>query len=347
MILAAFAVFLHNSEAKWGITSSPADIVESALPSVVNISALTLVSEYSYYGPGIDDFFRQFGMVTPRSRPRTSLGSGFIIDEDGEILTNDHVVSEADEVNIILSDGSKYKAKILGRDSKLDIALLKIDAKKKFTPIAFGNSDKIRIAEDVYAIGNPFGLSHSVSKGIISAKHRSLGSGPFDDYLQTDAAINFGNSGGPLIDENGKVVGISTAVKANSQGLGFAIPINLVKPLLTELRTHGKILRGWLGIVGKDLSPVFAKQVTDGVGVSRVVIDAPAHKNGIEVGDVIVEINGEKVSSTDELQIYLSRFKIRDKIKVVIFRNGKRINKGVVLDAYPAENLLPSGYDFM
>src|SRR3990167_2519334 len=256
-LLISFAVLLHNSEAMWGITSSPADVVESVLPSVVNISALTLVKEYSYYGPGIEDFFRQFGMVTPRSRPRTSLGSGFIIGADGEILTNDHVVSGADEVNVILSDGTKYKAKILGRDSKLDIALLKIESKRKFTPIAFGDSDKIRIAEDVYAIGNPFGLSHSVSKGIISAKHRSLGSGPFDDYLQTDAAINFGNSGGPLIDKDGEVVGISTAVKANSQGLGFAIPVNLVKPLLPELRMHGKILRSWLGIVGRDLSPLF------------------------------------------------------------------------------------------
>lgn len=346
-LILSFVLLLHTSEAKWGLTSSPADVVESVLPGVVNISALTLVSEYSYYGPGIDEFFRQFGMTTPRSRPRTSLGSGFIISEKGEVLTNNHVVAKADEVFIILSDGSKYKAKILGRDSKLDIALLKIDTNRKFKTLEFGDSDNIRIAEDVYAIGNPFGLGHSVSKGIISAKHRSLGTGPFDDFLQTDAAINFGNSGGPLISKDGSVVGISTAIKANSQGLGFAIPVNLVRPLLPELRTHGKILRSWLGIVGRDLSPVFVERVTDGVGVSRVVLNGPAHKNGVVEGDVIVAINGKNVTSTDELQRVLKGFKIKDKIKVEIFRNGKKINKAVILEAYPAEDMLPMGYEFM
>ena len=347
VIAAVIALKTIPSESAWIGSKSPSDVVEEVLPGVVNISALTLVRQYSYYGTDVDEFFRFFGMPFPQASPRTTLGSGFIISKDGEVLTNNHVVERADEVYVILASGVKHKAKILGRDSKLDIALLKIDVKEKFTPLTMGDSDKIRIAEDVYAIGNPFGLSHSVSKGIISAKHRSLGEGPFDDFIQTDAAINFGNSGGPLIDDKGEVIGISTAMKARSQGLGFAIPVNLVRPVLDQLREFKKVLRSWLGIAGQDVRANIGNRVIEGVGVAQIVRNSPAHLAGLGVGDVIVDIEGKGVSSSDGLQRLLNEYKPKKRIVVRVFRNGQYIQRAIVLDEFPAEDQLPSGYEFM
>ncbi|MFC2075003.1 trypsin-like peptidase domain-containing protein [Bdellovibrionota bacterium] len=348
VIASLLLLFTNCSNADLGFQQkSAADVVEGVLPSVVNISALTIVKEYSYYGSDVDDFFRFFGMPVPKRRPQPSMGSGFIISKDGEVLTNNHVVERADEVHIILADGSKHKAKIVGRDSKLDIALLKIETKKKFSPLKIGDADKVRIAEDVYAIGNPFGLSHSVSKGIISAKHRSLGAGPFDDFLQTDASINFGNSGGPLINNKGEVIGINTAVKAHSQGIGFAIPINMVAPTLDQIRKHGKVLRSWLGIAGRDVPPRFAKKVTKGVVIERLINNGPAHRDGLRQGDVIVDVNGKKVESADELQRILSPLKDKERIAVRVYREGEYLIRPVKLGQYPSEESLPRGYEIM
>jgi len=346
----AFSIFALSSiscDAQWGKSQSAADVVEKVLPSVVNISAVTLVTEYSYYGRDVEDFFRFFGMPTPRKRPRTSLGSGFIIAKKGEVLTNNHVVERADEVYVILADGTKHKAKIIGRDSKLDIALLQIEAKKIFQPMKWGDANKARIAEEVYAIGNPFGLSHSVSKGIISAKHRSLGAGPFDDFLQTDAAINFGNSGGPLINSRGEVIGINTAIRAKSEGLGFAIPVNMVIPKLDDLRVHHRILRPWLGISGRTFSGNIAGKKREGVGITRIVKDGPAHKAGLTVGDLILDLNGKDVPSSNELQRKLEEFKLKERIAIRIIREGRILVRTITLGAYPEEDKLPRGYQLM
>ena len=252
--------------------------------------------------------FPGFRTPTPRQPEqfkRQGTGSGFIIRKDGLILTNNHVVENAQEITVTLSDKQQYKAKILGRDPKTDLAVIKIDAKTSLPAVTLGNSEALRVGDWVMAIGNPFGLSNTVTTGIVSAKGRMIGAGPYDDFIQTDASINPGNSGGPLFNMAGEVVGINTAIFSQSGGnigIGFAIPVNLVKNLVPELETKGTVTRGWLGVsvqpVTPDLARSFGLDKERGALVGDVVAQGPAEKAGIKRGDVIVSYDGKKIDES-------------------------------------------------
>jgi serine protease Do len=298
-----------------GTVNIPA-LVEKVDKGVVNIQSVTVVRQRLSYG-GYEEFFRFYGIPTERMSKSQSLGSGFVMDKDGYILTNNHVVENATEVEVFFNDPKKTKlrAEVIGRDNKVDVALLKVKPGPYLEPVTLGDSDKAKVGETVVAIGNPFGLSHTVTAGIVSAKNRTIGQGPFDNFIQTDASINFGNSGGPLFNADGTVIGINTAINANGQGLGFAIPINQVKLLLPDLKKYGKVIRAWMG----------ALVVTTpyGVIVDSIVQDGPAQKAGLQSGDLIIEIDGEKVEERSEAEKVIAKKKIDDQVKVKIARPGR------------------------
>jgi len=285
-----------------------------------------------------EEFFGRFFDEMPQQRPRReqSLGTGFIISPEGYVLTNNHVVNGADEVMVKLSDGRELKGEIKGIDEKLDLALVKINDKKPFPFAELGDSDALEVGEWVMAIGNPFGLAHTVTAGIVSAKGRVIGSGPYDDFIQTDASINPGNSGGPLFNASGKVIGINTAIIAGGGGgIGFAIPINIAKATVTQLRENGKVTRGYLGVRFQPLTPDLAKSFgldsDKGALIANVEKDGPAEKAGLKAGDVILEYDGKQVSEGSELPRYVAVTPIGKKVKVVIFRDGKRQSLNVVV----------------
>ena len=261
-------------------------------------------------------------------------GSGFLISNDGYILTNHHVVQGSSSVEVRLSSEKTYKGTVVGIDDSLDIAVVKINAKG--LPYAkLGKSSDIRVGDWVVAIGNPFGLSHSVTSGIISAKNRALGSGPYDDYLQTDASINPGNSGGPLFNLKGEVVGINTAIDARAQGIGFSVPIDSVQKVLKDLKTKGHASRGWLGIgVGSR---------GDQVTVGDVYPNTPAKKYGLRKGDIIISIDGKKIDEGEELIRIIGKYRAYDKIAIKVLRNGKQKTLNIVLGERPLEQDLESG----
>ena len=347
--------FLSNADAAGanGIVGSNifSEIAKKENPAVVNISTSSKAEKKPQMGRRMpppfggdpnnpfQDFFERF--FDPNlDVPKRSLGSGFIIDEEGYIFTNNHVVKDADEIKVTLMDQKEYTAKVVGTDSKTDIALIKIAGDKKFHSIKLGDSDKSEVGEWVMAIGNPFGLSHTVTVGVISATGRNLGAGPYDHYFQTDASINPGNSGGPLINTQGEVIGINTAIMAGNTGgnigIGFAIPINMAKQILTDLKTKGSVTRGWLGVLIQKITPEMASsfglQSTEGALVGDVVKDSPAEKAGIQRGDVIVEFNGQKVSSMEELPTIVAATKPGEEAKVVAIRGGKRQNFQVKIE---------------
>jgi len=325
-----------------GQPGSFADMTEELSPAVVNISTATVVKEgeaqqpfggqdnpfREFFG---DEFFRRyFGDKPQRPFKKRSLGSGFIINSDGYIITNNHVVAEADEVVVILEEGDEYPAKILGTDEKTDIALIKIEPKNGLPTCRLGDSDKARVGDWVLAIGNPYGLGHTVTAGIISAKGRELGAGAYDDFIQTDAAINPGNSGGPLFDTAGNVVGINSAIFSRSggnQGIGFAIPINLVKSIVSQLEDSGTVTRAWLGVLIQQITPEIQESLElkgrEGALVGDVVKGGPAEKAGILRGDVIVRFNGQKVESQHELPTMVAYLPVGTQVKVVVLRDGK------------------------
>lgn len=300
-----------------------AELAEHLNPSVVNISTtqvtkgqgqgqrrtmprLPFPNPFGERDPFEEFFERFFGGENPqREFRRRSLGSGFIINREGYIVTNNHVVENAADIKVSLSDKEEHDAKVIGRDPKTDVALIKIEAKKDLLAVALGDSSKLRVGEWVVAIGNPFGLGHTVTTGIVSAKGRIIGAGPYDDFIQTDASINPGNSGGPLFNMNGEVVGINTAIIASGQGIGFATPINVAKDLLVQLRDKGRVVRGWLGVqvqrVTPDLAKSFGLDRERGALVADVMPDTPAAKAGIERGDIIVEFNGRKIDEMNDL----------------------------------------------
>ncbi len=258
-----------------------------------------------------------------------SLGSGFLIDHQGSILTNYHVIEDADEIIVKLSDGSEHKAKVLGRDKKTDIALIRIEGAPEVVPVNLGNSDKLEVGEWVMAIGNPFGLENTVTSGIVSAKGRHIGAGPYDNFIQTDASINPGNSGGPLINLKGEVVGINSAIFSRSGGnigFGFAIPINLAKDLIPELEKKGHVTRGWLGVLIQKMTPEIADSLglkeTSGALVADVMKDGPALTAGIQVGDVITEFDGMVVKDSNELPLLVARTPVGKTVKVKALRGG-------------------------
>ena len=312
-------------------------LVKQLSPSVVNISttsvsksrARSFDSPFGQEGDEqFDDFFKKFFGDSPeREFKRKGLGSGFIFSEDGYIITNNHVVERATDIKVILQNGDTYPATIIGTDPKSDLALLKIEPKTKLPAVRFGNSDRLEIGDWVLAIGNPFGLGHTVTSGIISAKGRSLGLGSYDDFVQTDAAINPGNSGGPLFNFQGEVVGVNTAIIAGGQGIGFAIPVNMAKNIVSQLRNGGKVVRGWIGVYVQPVTPEIAEslgfQDNNGALVADVTDGGPADKAGVKRGDIIIELNGNKIDQMPDLPKLVASYAPGTKTKMKVLRDGK------------------------
>jgi serine protease Do len=320
-----------------------ADLAERLMSSVVNISTTTTVTTNSNPFPGFqfppgspfEDMFKEFG--TPQTRKSAALGSGFIIDEEGIVITNNHVIQDAEDIVVRVGGDKEYKAKIIGSDPLSDIAVLQIDSKEKFIPVKFGDSDKARIGDWVIAIGNPFGLGGTVTSGIISARNRSIGLSRYEDYIQTDASINSGNSGGPLFDMNGDVIGINTAIlgKGGSIGIGFSIPSNSAKKVVSQLIEFGETKRGWLGVriqvVTDEIADVEKLDEPRGALVASVAKKSPSDKAGIKAGDIILEFNGTKINEMKELPIIVAQTKVGKVVDVKIWRNKKEITKKIKL----------------
>lgn len=326
-----------SSESAFKTPLSFSDLAERVKPAVVNISTSKTYKGRGGFGapfggsPFGDDFFdRFFGDMPRREFKQRSLGSGFIISNDGYIFTNSHVVEQADKILVKTSDGKEYEAKVIGTDVNTDIALIKIKPDNSLPVAEIGDSDKVRVGEWVIAIGNPFGLNATVTAGIVSAKGRVIGAGPYDNFIQTDASINPGNSGGPLFSMDAKVIGINTAIVAQGQGIGFAIPINMAKSILADLKTKGKVTRGWLGISVQDISDDIAKNLNhknkNGALVSDVFKGDPADQAGIKVGDIITEINGKAVKDTHDLLLTIATLHVGQKINLKGIRDGKEIS---------------------
>ena len=328
-----------NSES---IPGSFADLAEKLMPSVVNISTTTTITTRSnpfpfQFPPGspFEDMFKEFG--APQERQSSALGSGFIIDEKGIVVTNNHVISDAEDIIVRVNGDKEFKAKVVGADPLSDIAVLQLDTKEKFIPVKFGDSDKARIGDWVIAIGNPFGLGGTVTSGIISARNRSIGLSRYEDYIQTDASINSGNSGGPLFDMNGDVIGINTAIlgRNGSIGIGFSIPSNSAKIVIDQLIEFGETKRGWLGVriqdVTKEIADIENLDEPRGALVASVAQDSPSDKAGVKAGDIILEFNGEKIQQMKELPIIVARTEVGKKVKVKIWRNKKEITKTITL----------------
>jgi serine protease Do len=325
------------------IPNSFADLAEKLMPSVVNISTTQTVVERSnpfpnfQFPPGspFGDMFKEFG--TPQERQSSALGSGFIIDEKGIVVTNNHVIEGAEDIVVQVNGEKKFNAKVIGADPLSDIAVLKIESKEKFLPVRFGDSDKARIGDWVIAIGNPFGLGGTVTSGIISARNRSIGLSRYEDYIQTDASINSGNSGGPLFDMNGDVIGINTAIlgRSGNVGIGFSIPSNSAKIVIDQLIEFGETKRGWLGVriqdVTKEIAEVEKLDEPRGALVASVAPNSPSEKAGVKSGDIILEFNGEKIKQMKELPIIVARTEVGKKVKVKIWRNKKEIIKTITL----------------
>ena len=316
------------------------DLADKVKRAVVNISTTKTQKGRGGFGspfgrsPFGDDFFdRFFGDIPQREFKQRSLGSGFIISNDGYIFTNNHVVEKADKILVKVSDGKdkekEYEAKIIGTDSKTDIALIKIKSNDILPSVEIGDSDKVRVGEWVVAIGNPFGLEQTVTAGIVSAKGRVIGAGPYDNFIQTDASINPGNSGGPLFSMDGKVVGINTAIVAQGQGIGFAIPINMAKSILADLKTKGKVTRGWLGVSVQDISEDMAQNLNhksrSGAIVADVLKGDPADLAGIKIGDIVTEINGKTIKDTHDLLLTIAALHVGDKVSIKVIRDGKEM----------------------
>jgi len=329
------------SAGRAGQLPSLADVAKRTMPAVVNISTRPKVQRRRRSSPRpspgpfgrrdpFEEFFRRyFGEQPPAGRQR-SLGSGFIVSEDGYIITNNHVIDEADKVTVRLSDHEEYTAKVIGADDKTDIALIKITAPHPLPALPLGKSAELRVGDWVLAIGNPFGLEQTVTAGIVSAKGRAIGSGPYDDFIQTDASINPGNSGGPLLNLQGEVVGINTAIFSQTGGnigIGFATPIDLAKAVVTQLREKGKVTRGWLGVAIQSVTPELAKSFgldeARGALVAAVTEGGPADKAGIERGDVVTAFNGTPVKDAHDLPAMVAATPVGEQVEVTVLRNGQ------------------------
>jgi serine protease Do len=328
--------------AKTDIQTTPksfSHLAEQSSPSVVNIRTVKIIKGGGHVfrhfkrGPfGEDDpmrdfFDRFFGEEQQRDFKQRSLGSGFIIGKDGYIVTNNHVIENADKIEVILKNEKEFDAEIVGRDANTDLALIKIKAINNLPVLEFGDSDTLSVGQWVMAIGNPFGLGHTVTAGIVSAKGRIIGSGPYDDFIQTDASINPGNSGGPLLNMAGEVVGINTAIIASGQGIGFAIPVNLAKGIIEQLKNSGEVTRGWLGVGIQDLSEEVADyygiKERKGVLVTEVFPDDPADIAGIKPKDIILAVDGKTVENARELTGIIANIRVGDKVKIKVLRDRK------------------------
>ena len=325
------------------VPESFADLAEKLMPSVVNISTTQTVVTRNNPFPGFqfppgspfEDMFKDFG--TPQQRKTSALGSGFIIDKKGIVVTNNHVIQDAEDIIVRVNGDKEYKAKVIGADPLSDIAVLQLNTNESFVPVKFGDSDKARIGDWVVAIGNPFGLGGTVTSGIISARNRSIGLTRYEDYIQTDASINSGNSGGPLFDVKGDVIGINTAIlgRNGSIGIGFAIPSNSAKTVIDQLIEFGETKRGWLGVriqdVTKEIAQVENLDEPRGALVASVAPNSPSEKAGVKAGDIILEFNGEKIQEMKQLPIIVAKTEVGKKVEVKIWRNKKEIVKTITL----------------
>jgi serine protease Do len=323
--------------------NSFADLAEKLIPSVVNISTTSTIVEKTNPFPNnpFGDMFKEFGV--PQQRDAYALGSGFIIDEKGIVITNNHVIDGAKDIVVQVNGETEFKAKVLGADPLTDIAVLQIDTDVKLNAVKFGDSDDARIGDWVIAIGNPFGLGGTVTSGIISAKNRNLGTrGSFkdlryQDFIQTDASINTGNSGGPLFDMSGNVIGINTAILglSGNVGIGFAIPSNMAKDVIDQLIKFGETKRGWLGVriqdVTKEIADVEKLDEPRGALVASVAENSPSAKAGVKAGDIILEFDGQLIKKMSELPTIVAKTAVGKKVKVKIWRNKKEITKTIVL----------------
>ena len=324
------------------VPSSFADLAEKLMPSVVNISTTQTITTRNnpfpfQFPPGspLEDMFKEFG--TPKERKTMALGSGFIIDKKGIVVTNNHVIQGAEDIVVRVEGDKDYKAKVLGADPGMDLAVLQIETKDILKPVQFGNSDKARIGDWVIAIGNPFGLGGTVTAGIISARNRSIGLSRYEDFIQTDASINQGNSGGPLFNMNGEVVGINTAIlgQSGSIGIGFSIPSNSAQRVINQLIEFGETKRGWLGVriqfVTQDIADVEKLDKPRGALVVSVATGSPSDKAGLMSGDIILEFDGEKINEMKELPKIVAQTDVGKKVKLKVWRNQKEISKTIIL----------------
>ncbi len=326
-----------------------ADLVDSVAEAVVNISATQTIEAKGDATPDLpkgtpfdemfEEFFKNHGInPRPRARQAQSLGSGFVIDPSGIVITNNHVVGDANDILVIFTDGRKLKAKVVGKDPKVDVAVLKVDSDKPLKTVKFGDSDKMRVGDGVMAVGNPFGLGETVTAGIISARNRNIDSGPYDDFLQTDASINKGNSGGPLFNMQGEVIGINTAIlspSGGSIGIGFATPSATVIPVIAQLEQFHETRRGWLGVRIQPVDDTIADSL--GLGTARGALIAgvddkgPAKPAGLKPGDVIVKFDGKDIKESRDLPRLVASMPVGKAVDVVVIRDGKEVTKTVTL----------------
>ncbi|MBW1786993.1 MAG: DegQ family serine endoprotease [Deltaproteobacteria bacterium] len=356
LVVAAFlvsgfrTVTASKGESVRMIPESFSDLAEKARPSVVNIRVVKSVKAggpvvHRFFGNPFGDrnpFEEFFGPGhrdrTPRNFKQQGMGSGFIIDREGYIVTNNHVVEKADEIKVKLADGEEFDATVVGRDPKTDLALIKIDGPNDLVPLTMGDSSRIRVGTWVIAVGSPFGLEQTVTAGIVSAKGRVIGAGPYDDFIQTDASINPGNSGGPLLNLEGEVVGINTAIMSRSggnNGIGFAIPINMAEGIVSQLKSEGRVTRAWMGIGIQNLTPELAEyyklEDRKGALVTEVYGGDPADRAGIKVNDIVIDVDGKTISSSRELSKTIADAEVGERIPVTFMRDGKEKTVGVKL----------------
>ncbi len=365
MVLPLVAAFLFAAVAGAAARSAPdsfADLAEKLLPAVVNVSTTQKLAREDRGAEELDEFFKEFFDRQRReNQPRraTSLGSGFIVDAAGYVVTNNHVIAEADEITVRLHDNTELTATIVGRDEKTDLALLKVESGAPLPALKWGDSDDTRIGDWVLAIGNPFGLGGSVTAGIVSARQRDINAGPYDDFLQTDASINRGNSGGPMFNMDGEVIGINTAIfspSGGSVGIGFAIPSALAKNVIDQIREYGHTRRGWLGVriqtVTDELAEGLRLDKAHGALVANVTEDGPAAKAGIEQGDVVIAFDGRPIDEMRKLPRIVAETPIEKQVEVVVWRQGKEVTLKVTLGELdetetaalaPADETVPEG----
>ena len=317
------------------------DLAEQVRSGVVNIQVVKKVKNVGFGAPHFngnpfggrnpfDDFFGPSPEGnSPRGFEQRGVGSGFVMSEDGFILTNNHVIEDADRIKVKFADGKDFTARVVGRDPKTDLALIKIDGAAALHPLKLGNSESLKVGSWVVAVGSPFGLEQTVTVGIVSAKGRVIGSGPYDNFIQTDASINPGNSGGPLVNMNGEVIGINTAIIPNAQGIGFATPINMATEILPQLQKKGHVTRGWLGVSIQEVTPELAKSFSldknKGALVAEVFKASPAERAGIEQGDIILQFNGKDIAESKELPRMMAATPVGDTVALKVLRNGKTI----------------------
>ncbi|NBZ97459.1 MAG: DegQ family serine endoprotease [Proteobacteria bacterium] len=346
LIIFCYILFITNLNSK-EVPDSFADLVEKLIPSVVNISATRVIETRSQnpfpfqFPPGhpFEDLFKDFDRGgSPQKRKTQSLGSGFIIDKEGIIITNNHVIQSAEGIFVKLTNGKEYEAKVLGTDPTSDIAVIKINTKDSLKAVTFADSDKARVGDWVIAIGNPFGLGGTVTAGIISARNRDISLGKYDDFIQTDAPINQGNSGGPLFNIKGEVVGINSAILSNSGGsvgIGFAIPANFANNVVKQITEFGEIKRGYIGVriqeVTKEIADSLGLKSQEGALVSSATAGGPADKAGIESGDIILEFNNKKVDNMRKLPKIVADTRVGQSVEVKIWRNKKILTKNITV----------------